>query len=66
MPGHDPWSCYVIGEGTLPLQCAEMVLERGHRLLGIVSPDATLHQWAAARGIPAFLPPADLVALLSK
>jgi hypothetical protein len=62
MPDHQPLSCYIIGEGTLPIQCAEMVLDRGHRLLGIVSPDSALLEWAAARGIPAFPPTTDLPA----
>ena len=29
------FSCFFIGEGTLPIQCAELLLERGHDILGV-------------------------------
>ena len=31
------FSCFIIGEGTLPIQCAELLLERGHEILGVIS-----------------------------
>jgi hypothetical protein len=30
------FSCFLIGEGTLPIQCAELLLERGHEILGVI------------------------------
>jgi hypothetical protein len=31
------FSCFLIGEGTLPIQCAELLLERGYEILGVIS-----------------------------
>ncbi len=31
------FSCFIIGEGTLLIQCAELLLERGHEILGVIS-----------------------------
>lgn len=45
-------SCFIIGEGTLPLQCAEILLDREQTLYGIISSDAAVGDWARERGIP--------------
>src|SRR5262245_44155761 len=58
--------CYIIGQGTLPVPCAELLLARGHRLLGLISADAALQAWAAARGLPTFPPTTDLPRLLAR
>jgi amino acid adenylation domain-containing protein/non-ribosomal peptide synthase protein (TIGR01720 family) len=49
---YDPFTCYVIGEGTLPIQCTKVLLERGHEVYGIISPDPQLVHWTRQRGIP--------------
>ncbi len=46
------FSCFIIGEGTLPIQCAEILLERGHDVFGVISPDLQLARWARERGVP--------------
>src|SRR5690606_26972464 len=48
------FSCVVLGEEPLAVRCADVLLERGHRVLGVVSSAAPLRQWARARDIPAF------------
>jgi methionyl-tRNA formyltransferase len=53
------FSCYVIGETSLARQCAELLLERGHRLYGIVSPNPAVQQWAAEKNIPHVPAPED-------
>ncbi len=37
MTAKNTFSCYVIGETTLTLQCCEKLLERGHSIFGIFS-----------------------------
>lgn len=49
-------SCFIIGEGTLPIQCAEILLDRGHDIYGIVSPDMSLGQWAREKQLPYLRP----------
>lgn len=58
------FSCFVIGEGTLPIQCAQILLERGHQILGVISPDAMISQWAKVKNI-LYIPQTDnLIAFL--
>ncbi|MFL5692305.1 MAG: formyltransferase family protein, partial [Ktedonobacteraceae bacterium] len=46
------FSCFIIGEGTLPIQCAEILLGREHIIYGIISSDIAVHDWAREREIP--------------
>src|SRR6186713_1837923 len=47
-----PFECVLVGHGTLPLACAEVLLARGNRIRAVISADAALLRWAAAREIP--------------
>ena len=51
MDTYNTFSCFIIGEGTLPIQCAEILLDRQHMIYGIISSDVALHDWARERGI---------------
>ncbi|WP_275462932.1 amino acid adenylation domain-containing protein [Streptomyces noursei] len=46
------FSCHLIGENTLLVSCAELLLERGHTVLGVVSPNPDVRQWATQQGLP--------------
>lgn len=59
------FQCWIVGEGSLALQCAEILLQRGHSLRGLVSPDRGHAAWAAERGLRWSTMPADLTALLA-
>jgi len=48
------FSCIVLGEEPLAVRCADVLVERGHQILGVVSGAAPLRQWARARNIPVF------------
>lgn len=41
----------IIGEGALPIVCADVWLARGHELVALVSPDPRVRQWGSANGI---------------
>src|SRR4028119_2258084 len=60
------FSCFLIGEGTLPIQCAELLLERGHKIFGVISPDASISSWAKGKDIPHIQQTDNLVAFLSQ
>ncbi|MFT5341523.1 MAG: natural product biosynthesis luciferase-like monooxygenase protein [Paracoccaceae bacterium] len=45
------FSCVVIGDESLLIGCSEILLERGHSLLAVVSKDAEILAWAGAKGI---------------
>ncbi len=49
---YNTFSCFIIGEGTLPIQCAEILLDREHTIYGIISSDVAVHDWSRAREIP--------------
>ncbi|MEQ1762819.1 MAG: amino acid adenylation domain-containing protein [Pyrinomonadaceae bacterium] len=59
-------SCVLIGDGTLPLRCGEIVLAKGHSIAAIVSGDADIRRWAMEMGIDCLEAKADLVADLSR
>ncbi|NCR76516.1 MAG: amino acid adenylation domain-containing protein [Microcystis aeruginosa K13-06] len=58
--------CFLIGAGTLPIQCAELLLERGHQVLGIVSPDQSISDWAKEKEISHISPKDDIKAFFSQ
>jgi amino acid adenylation domain-containing protein len=45
-------TCFLIGETSLLIQCGESLLKRKHQILGVISPDRAISQWANENGIP--------------
>ncbi len=66
MPVHNQFSCFLIGEGTLPIQCAEFLLKRGHQIFGIISQGNAISDWAKGKDIPHIQTPDSLIAFLSQ
>jgi amino acid adenylation domain-containing protein len=60
------FSCFLIGEGTLLIQCAELLLDRGHQIFGVISSDALISSWAKRKDIPHIEQTDNLVAFLSQ
>ena len=48
------FSCCLIGEDTLLIHCAEILLAENHVILGIISPLIQIKDWALAHNIPYF------------
>ncbi|MFC0599819.1 amino acid adenylation domain-containing protein [Streptomyces palmae] len=46
-------SCVLIGGNSLVVTCAELLLSHGHPILGMVSPDPGIRDWARQRRLPA-------------
>ncbi|MFI9237311.1 AMP-binding protein [Streptomyces sp. NPDC053079] len=59
------FSCFLIGGNSLLVSCAELLLEQGHEVLGVVSPDEGIRDWAARQGLDAVDADQDLTAYLS-
>ena len=59
-------SAVIIGGGTLPIRCAEIFLERGHKLRAVVSSDIEVRDWAAKRSIECLDPGGELAESLSR
>ena len=60
------FSCFIIGEGSLPIRCAEVLADRGHTILGAISSDAAIERWTTKRKIPCVDPRADVIAFVSQ
>lgn len=48
----DTFSCFIIGESTLPIKCAEILLRHGHEIYGIISNDPNVTKWSEEKDIP--------------
>jgi len=60
------FTCFMIGEGTLVIQCAKRILEQAHQILGIISPDEAVTHWANRKGIPCIQSTDNLIDFLSQ
>ena len=50
-PDFKNFSCYLIGENSLLIQCSELLIEQGHQIFGVISPNPSIRQWAREKGI---------------
>ncbi len=62
----DQFRCFIVGEGTLPIQCGEIVLDRGHEICGIISRDASILRWAEGKAVAHMEPTDDLILFMSR
>jgi len=44
-------SAVIVGEGSLPIRCGELLLSAGHRVAGIISPDDAVRRWGREQGL---------------
>jgi amino acid adenylation domain-containing protein len=51
MPNQSQFSCFLIGEETLLIQCAEILIKKEHQILGILSSNKLITDWAKLNGI---------------
>ena len=54
------FTCIVIGNGSLVIHCADMLLARGHAIAALVSGNTEVRAWAEARGLRVEIPGTDL------
>ncbi len=60
------FSCNLMGNGTLLIQCAEVLLNRGHEIYTIITANPATQNWAEEQRINWVKPPADLPATLGE
>ncbi|MGW2745063.1 amino acid adenylation domain-containing protein [Streptomyces sp. NPDC001450] len=61
----EPFSCVVVGEEALLVECTRVLLARGHTVAAVVSPSAELTAWAESQGLAAVPFGPDLAERLS-
>ncbi|MFW6085622.1 MAG: formyltransferase family protein, partial [Myxococcota bacterium] len=66
MTNRDRLRVNLIGGESLLIQCAEMLLERGHELHGVITRDETIARWATDRGVCVIEPGAGLAERLAE
>jgi amino acid adenylation domain-containing protein len=49
----EPFSCVVVGEEALLVECTRLLLARGHEVVAVVSPAPDLIAWAEGEGLAA-------------
>ncbi|MEP3443099.1 MAG: MupA/Atu3671 family FMN-dependent luciferase-like monooxygenase [Sulfitobacter sp.] len=54
------FSCVLLGDESLTIACADMIVAGGHRVLAVVTRDPDVRSWAEAQGIAVYNAPADL------
>ncbi len=60
------FNCFIIGEGTLLVQCAEILLQAGHEVNGIISANTNIKDWAGQHDIAVINPKDNLADILSQ
>jgi amino acid adenylation domain-containing protein len=60
----ETFKCFIVGDGTMPLQCARILLDRGHEICGIISKDAPFLRWAKEQRIPRISPKENIASFL--
>lgn len=58
--------CFVMGEGSLLIQCAQCLMDHNYQILGMIASDSLAVQWALNAAIPIVQPNASLKAVLSQ
>ena len=58
------FDCVLIGNESLLVQCAELALDRGHRIVAVVTRNPQVAHWAQGRGLRTERPGTDLAARL--
>ena len=65
MTAENPFRCYVMGSESLLVQCTEILLREGHKVLGVISEADDIVRWAEDQKIPVVPPGKDLASRLS-
>jgi len=61
----DRFSCFMLGSESHLIRCAEILLQRGHQICGIISTESPITNWAEERGVPHIDPGPDLASVLA-
>ncbi|MEH6831156.1 MAG: formyltransferase family protein, partial [Sulfitobacter sp.] len=54
------FSCVILGDQSLTIACADMIVAGGHNVAAVITTDADVRAWAQAHGVRVLAKPADL------
>ncbi len=66
MTAPTPFRCFVMGNESLLVQCSEVLLAGGHKILGVVTRAPDIERWAEERGLRVIAPGAGLAERLGE
>jgi amino acid adenylation domain-containing protein len=58
--------CILMGDQSRLIQCGNILLEKGHQILGVISAEPAIQSWAKGKSLPQILPSAELARLLGR
>ena len=58
--------CFLMGSQSRLIQCGDILIEKGHEILGVISAEPTIQRWAKDKGLTQIMPDADLVSVLRR
>lgn len=59
-------TCFLMGGQDRLIQCAEILLQKGHEILGVISDDPVVLKWGKQKALPLIMPNDDFLAVLKK
>jgi len=60
------FTCFLMGGQDRLIQCAEILLQKGHDILGVISDDPVVRKWGRENSLPLMMPNDDFLVLLKK
>ena len=66
MQNRPGFSCFVIGQDTLLIECTEILLAHGHQIKGVISSSPRILAWATENGLSTVDPKSDYVEALRR
>jgi amino acid adenylation domain-containing protein len=66
MPESPKFSCYLMGHQSRLIQCGDILLEKGHRIEGVISNVESIQKWAASKSLRVLLPGDNIVGELKQ
>lgn len=60
------FTCFLIGSRSRLIRCAEILLQKGHQIYGVISAEPSIQRWAKEKSLRQIMPNADIVRLLEQ
>ena len=60
------FTCFLMGGSSRLIQCGEILLQKGHKIWGVISTEPPILQWIKEKNLRHLSPNADIVAMLKE
>ena len=66
MPKARKLSCFLMGDQSRLIQCAEILLQKGHQILAVITAEPSIRNWAKEKELHHIMPTDDILELLKE